>query len=73
MGILQKYQRLGGNALIYSEIARTVRSSPSYKFVEAEMVQINEETDLMLADMRRLGARTHKIHRVYNTQIGGSR
>ncbi len=69
MGILEKYQRLGGNALVYSEIARTIRDTPSYNFAEAELVQINEETELMLSDMHRLGARTHKIHRVFKSQL----
>lgn len=71
MGILEKYQRLGGNALIYSEIARTVRGTKSYRFDEAEMVQINEQTDLMLADMYRLGAKVCKRHRVYTKQLEG--
>lgn len=69
MGILERYQRLGGNALIYSEIARTVRGTKHYQFEEAEMVQINEETDLMLADMRRLGAEVYKRHRVYTAAV----
>jgi len=69
MGILQKYQRLGGNALVYSEIGRTIRETASYNFAEAELVQINEETELMLSDMHRLGAKTHKIHRVFKSEL----
>ncbi|TVR68459.1 MAG: hypothetical protein EA427_10280 [Spirochaetaceae bacterium] len=65
MGILERYQRIGGNALIYSELTRTVRNSPDYDFRMAEMVQINEHTDLMLSDLRKLGAQPAKIHRVY--------
>ena len=70
MGILERYQRIGGNALIYSELARTVKHTPSYRFDEAEMVQINEGTDLMLADLRKLGAQVGKVHRVYRASIG---
>lgn len=69
MGILERFQRLGGNALIYSEIARTVTGTPSYDFDEAEMVQINEQTDLMLSDMRQLGAEVRKMHRVFVKQL----
>lgn len=69
MGIMERYQRLGGNALIYSEIARTVRGTDRYEFDEAEMVQINEQTDLMLADMQRLGAQVYKRHRVYTKSL----
>ncbi len=69
MGILEKYQRLGGNALIYSELARTIQGTRRFAFTEAEMVQINESTDLMLADMFRLGATIRKRHRVFEKQI----
>lgn len=69
MGILERYQRLGGNALIYSELNRTVRNTPNYSFDAAEMVQINERTDLMLADLKKLGAKLAKIHRVYSRAV----
>lgn len=69
MGIMERYQRLGGNALIYSEIARSVQGTDRYEFDEAEMVQINEQTDLMLADMKRLGAQVYKRHRVYRKSL----
>ncbi len=69
MGILERYQRIGGNALIYSELARTVKHTGSYRFDQAEMVQINESTDLMLADLRKLGADVAKIHRVYRADV----
>jgi len=68
MGILERYQRLGGNALIYSELARTL-ADPRYGFTDAEMVQINEQTELMLSDMYRLGATRRKIHRVFRRSV----
>ncbi len=69
MGILERYQRLGGNALIYSELTRTARNTPAYNFEAAEMVQINEQTDLMLADLKKLGAEIGKVHRVYRRNL----
>ena len=69
MGILEKYQRLGGNALIYSEIVKTVKGSGAFSFDDAEMVQINEETVLMLSDMTAIGAEVYKVHRVYSKSI----
>jgi GNAT superfamily N-acetyltransferase len=66
MGIMEEYQRLGGNALLYSELTRTVSSMG---FTEAETVQINEHTDLMLADIKRLGAIITKRHRVFTRKI----
>ena len=71
MGILEKYQRLGGNALIYSELSKTLQGTDRYTYDEAELVQINETTDLMLADMFRLGATICKRHRVYDKQVQG--
>ncbi len=69
MGILDDYQRLGGNALLYSELARTVTQSGKYTFDDAEMCQINEETELMLSDMATIGAKVFKRHRVYQRPV----
>lgn len=65
MGILEKYQKLGGNALLYSELAKSVSGTSGRQFDSAEMVQINETTDLMLKDMTTVGAAPFKLHRVY--------
>jgi hypothetical protein len=70
MGILPEYQRLGGNALLYSELTKTVAS---FAFKEAEIVQINEATELMLKDIEKLGARINKRHRVYTMAINAAR
>ena len=69
MGILENYQRLGGNALLYSELVRSLSGGGSFSFDEGEMCQINEGTDLMLKDMETLGARPFKRHRVYEKTI----
>ena len=63
MGILEKHQRLGGNALLYSELAKSVSAGGGFQ--DCEMVQINEETEMMLRDMETLGAVPFKRHRVY--------
>jgi hypothetical protein len=62
MGILPQYQRLGGNALLYKELERTV-SDRTYG--QAELVQVSERTELMLRDIQTLGARVSKVHRLY--------
>ena len=66
MGILPGYQRLGGNALLYHELAKTVRSRD---FIEAEVVQIAESTEMMLKDIRKLGIKINKIHRIYTIDL----
>ncbi len=66
MGILPEYQRMGGNALLYYELSKTVRSRD---FKVAKTVQINESTVLMLSDIHKLGAVDETIHRVYQRKL----
>jgi hypothetical protein len=66
MGILPQYQRLGGNALLYSELTKTV-SERTYPRVE--LVQVSEHTELMLRDIQTLGATVCKVHRMYEKEI----
>ncbi|MDA3939202.1 MAG: hypothetical protein PF693_07825 [Spirochaetia bacterium] len=66
MGILPQYQRLGGNALLYHELAKTVRSR---NFEEAEIVQIAESTEMMLKDIQKLGSKINKIHRIFTLDL----
>ncbi|WP_455381187.1 hypothetical protein [Salinispira pacifica] len=69
-GILPRYQRLGGNALLYYELERTVRSRTGRRaFVHADLTQIAETTELMLSDMQRIGAEVYKVHRTYRRAI----
>jgi hypothetical protein len=65
-GILPRYQRLGGNALLYSMLEK-IASRKRFLYVDA--VQIAESTELMLADLRTLGGRVYKIHRIYHRSI----
>ncbi len=62
MGILKEYRSRGGNALLYAELTDTVLASGA---AEAEIVQVNEGTELMLRDLETLGARVSKRYRVY--------
>ncbi len=69
-GILPSYQRLGGNALLYYELDRTIRSRTGRRrFVNADLTQIAESTELMLSDMQRIGAELYKTHRIYRRPI----
>ena len=65
-GIAPKYQRLGGNALLYLMLERV---NARRRFRGVDLVQIAESTGPMLADLRTLGARVHKVHRVYERAI----
>ncbi|MFN2145150.1 MAG: hypothetical protein ACK2T7_07335 [Anaerolineales bacterium] len=65
-GILPKFQGIGGNALMYSEMAK---SMDEYPFVHGDMPQVAETTKEMRADLENLGGVPYKNHRVYIIDI----
>jgi len=65
-GILPEYQGAGLNALLYSEIERTVRGS---RFKYAHITQIAETAVQMRHDLQELGAHPFKNHRVYGREV----
>ncbi|MFB3854819.1 MAG: hypothetical protein ACE148_13465 [Vicinamibacterales bacterium] len=65
-GILPQYQNRGGNALLYTEIERTIRES---RFREATLVQVAETAVQMRRDLEGLGAVPVKTHRIYARDI----
>jgi hypothetical protein len=64
-GILAPFRGLGVNAILYSEMEKTMRSG---KFEHADVVQI-EESVLTLDDALRMGARIYKKHRIYEKTL----
>ena len=61
-GILPRYQRIGGNALLYAALEETARTRA---FRDVDLVQVAENTSLMLSDIQTLGGTVWKVHRVY--------
>ncbi|MCD4673042.1 MAG: hypothetical protein K8R77_10295 [Anaerolineaceae bacterium] len=66
IGILPKYYGRGGNALLYSEIEKTIKD---YGFSHAEMIQIADTAVQMRRDIAALGATPFKTYRVYTLEI----
>jgi GNAT superfamily N-acetyltransferase len=66
-GILPEYQGTGGNALMYSEMGRTVFGYKQFEHVE--MTQVAETTRQMRADLKNLNGIEYKNHRVYHRAI----
>lgn len=62
MGILEKFQGRGGNALLYSEMEITIRES---NFQHADLTQVAESARQMRQDLINLGGVPYKNHRVY--------
>jgi hypothetical protein len=67
MGILPEFQGMGGNALLYYEMAKTVFSFNQFEHVE--MTQVAETTKQMRADLKNLNGVEYKNHRVYRRQL----
>jgi GNAT superfamily N-acetyltransferase len=63
-GILPEYQGLGGNALLYSEIDKTIRSDFA-RFRHADLTQVAESAKQMRRDLVNLGGVPYKNHRVF--------
>jgi len=61
-GILPEFQGRGGNALLYSELVKTVRD---YNFLHADLTQVAETAVQMRNDLVNLGGKPYKNHRVY--------
>jgi hypothetical protein len=64
--ILPEYQRLGGNALLYYELHRIATQK---RFLHVDAVQIAETTDMMLSDLKTLGAEVFKRHRIFRKEL----
>lgn len=63
-GILPEFQGLGGNALLYSEIEKTIRSDFA-RFRHADLTQVAESAEQMRRDLINLGGVPYKNHRVF--------
>ena len=63
MGILPQHQGHGGNAILYSEMGRTLFEFK--QFTHIEMTQVAETTEQMRADLKNLNGVEYKNHRVY--------
>jgi len=65
-GILPEYQGRGGNALLYSEMEKTIKE---YKFQHADLAQVAETAVQMRSDLVNIGGKPFKNHRVYRRAL----
>ncbi len=61
-GILPEHHGRGGNALLYSEMEKTIQE---YNFEHADLTQVAETAVQMRHDLENLGGKAYKNHRVY--------
>ena len=67
IGILPEFQGHGGNAILYSEMGKTLLSFN--QFTHVEMTQVAETTEQMRADLKNLNGVEYKNNRVYCKNI----
>ncbi|HEX7586980.1 MAG TPA: hypothetical protein VF478_01575, partial [Anaerolineae bacterium] len=67
-GILPEFQGRGGNALLYSEMEKTMAE---FHFKHADLTQIAETAVQMRQDLVNVGGKPYKNHRVYRREVGG--
>ncbi len=67
MGILPAFQGHGGNALLYSAMAKTLLEFQ--QFANVEMTQVAETAEQMRADLKNLNGVEYKNNRVYRKKI----
>ncbi len=65
-GVLPEYQGRGGNALLYYEMAQTMKE---FNFQHGELTQVAETAVQMRKDLENVGGRAYKNHRVYQIHI----
>jgi GNAT superfamily N-acetyltransferase len=61
-GILPEFQGRGGNALLYSEVEKTIKE---FGFLHADLTQVAESAVQMRRDLENVGGVPYKNHRVY--------
>ncbi len=65
-GMIEKYRGLGGTAILFSEMQKSVLEGV---FEHADLVQIGVENDKMQRELRDLGINFYKTHRLYERQL----
>jgi GNAT superfamily N-acetyltransferase len=66
LGLLPEHRGVGANAVLYTELARSVYD---YGFEHADVVQIEERNDKSLGEMAALGVEWYKRHRIYRRAL----
>ncbi len=61
-GVLPEYHGRGGNALLYSEVEKTIRE---FGYQHADLTQVAESAVQMRSDLENVGGIPYKNHRVY--------
>jgi hypothetical protein len=65
--MIAEYRGLGGTAILYSELFKSVSGNPRYR--HAEVVQVGLENERMQRDLENFGVNFYKMHRIYKKSL----
>jgi len=66
-GLIEEYRGLGGTALLFSEMQKSIVESGQFR--HADIVQIGIENKIMQREMENFGINFYKTHRVYQLNL----
>jgi hypothetical protein len=67
MGILPEYHGMGGSAILYAELYRSLREIT--RLEHADIVQISEFNPKILNELKRFGVDFYKTHHIYRKSL----
>ncbi len=65
-GILEEYRGMGGTAVLFNEMAKSVLEA---NYEKADLVQVGVENERMQRELSSLGIKIYKTHRIYQRDI----
>ena len=65
-GIIAEYRGMGGTAVLFNEMAKSVREG---HYIHADLVQIGVENERMQQELSTFGIDFYKMHRIYQRKI----
>ena len=65
-GIIAEYRGLGGTAVLFNEMAKSVKEE---RYLHADLVQIGVENERMQRELSTFGIDFYKMHRIYQRMI----
>lgn len=65
-GIIAEYRGMGGTAVLFDEMAKSVRGG---RYIHADLVQIGLENERMQQELSTFGIDFYKMHRIYRRMI----
>ncbi len=68
LGIRPRFQKMGGDAILFTELERLIRSS---RYESVEYVQVDERNFLSKSGIEHFGVDWVKRHRIYRKDLGG--